>query len=80
MDMIDELQKLIDEANNIVVFSGAGVSTLSGIKDFRSPDGLYSMKYDYPPEYMLSHTCLVNDTKEFFKFYREYLNCGFRML
>lgn len=75
MDMIDELQKLIDEANNIVVFSGAGVSTLSGIKDFRSPDGLYSMKYDYPPEYMLSHTCLVNDTKEFFKFYREYLNC-----
>lgn len=56
MEKIQELQKLINESNNIVFFGGAGVSTESGIKDFRSVDGLYNMKYDYPPEMILSHT------------------------
>lgn len=74
-NMIEKLQELIDEADNIVIFSGAGVSTLSGIKDFRSPDGLYSIKYKYPPEYMLSIDCLEDHTEDFYNFYREYLNC-----
>ncbi|MBQ8131430.1 MAG: NAD-dependent protein deacylase [Bacilli bacterium] len=75
MDSIEMLQKMIDDAKKIVFFSGAGVSTLSGIKDFRSPDGLYQMKYKYPPEYMLSEDCLYKHTEDFFDFYREYLNC-----
>ena len=57
MTKIEELQKMIDESENIVAFTGAGISTLSGIKDFRSDDGLYKSareKYPYPPEYMLS--------------------------
>ena len=53
---IGKLQKIIDESNNIVFFGGAGVSTESGIPDFRSQDGLYNQKYDYPPETILSHT------------------------
>lgn len=73
--MIDELKKLIDNSNNIVVFTGAGVSTLSGIKDFRSKDGLYNMKYKYPVETILSHSFFINNTKEFYKFYRDKLNC-----
>lgn len=73
--MIDKLQKMIDESKKIVVFTGAGVSTLSGIKDFRSKDGLYSMHYKYSPEYMLSYDCLINNTIDFFNFYRKYLNC-----
>ena len=75
MDDIKELQRMIDESNNIVFFSGAGVSTDSGIKDFRSPDGLYNMKYKYPPEYMLSSDCFYSMPDEFYKFYKEYLNC-----
>jgi NAD-dependent deacetylase len=75
MDKIDELQKMIDESSRIVFFSGAGVSTESGIKDFRSKDGLYNMKYDYPPEEILSHTFFVEKTSEFYKFYRDKLNC-----
>ena len=75
MDKIKELQDIIDSSSKIVFFSGAGVSTLSGIKDFRSPDGLYHMKYKYPPEYMLSVDCLYKKTEDFYKFYREYLNC-----
>ena len=55
---ITELQNLIDSSQNIVFFGGAGVSTESGLKDFRSVDGLYSLKYDYPPEEILSHTFL----------------------
>ena len=54
MKKIDELQKIIDESNNIVFFGGAGVSTESGIKDFRSKDGLYNLNYKYPPELILS--------------------------
>lgn len=75
MSDIEKLQKMIDESNNIVFFSGAGVSTDSGIKDFRSPDGLYNMKYKYPPEFMLSRTCFYEMPEEFYKFYKEYLNC-----
>ena len=74
MDKLKELQEMIDHSSKIVFFSGAGVSTLSGIKDFRSPDGLYHMKYKYPPEYMLSVDCLYKKTEDFFEFYRDYLN------
>ena len=69
MDQIEELQKIIDEHSNLVFFGGAGVSTESGIPDFRSTDGLYHMKYKYPPETMLSHTFFVTHTEEFFEFY-----------
>ena len=69
----DELQKLVDESSRIVFFGGAGVSTESGIPDFRSVDGLYHQKYDYPPEEILSHTFFVSRPKEFFRFYRDKL-------
>ena len=69
----DELQKMIDESRRIVFFGGAGVSTESGIPDFRSVDGLYHMKYEYPPETILSHTFFVKRPEEFFKFYRDKL-------
>ena len=70
-----ELQRMIDEAKNIVFFGGAGVSTESGIKDFRSVDGLYNEKYDFPPEVMLSRSFFDNHQEEFFKFYKDKLNC-----
>lgn len=75
MDKIEKLKELITNANYIVFFGGAGVSTASGIKDFRSKDGLYNMKYDYPPETILSHTFFINKTDEFYKFYKDKLNC-----
>ena len=75
MDKVMELQKMIDESNNIVFFGGAGVSTESGIKDFRSKDGLYNMQYKYPPEKILSHSFFMHNTLEFYKFYRDKLNC-----
>ena len=75
MSNIKKLQELIDKANYIVFFGGAGVSTASGIKDFRSKDGLYNMKYDYPPEMILSHTFFMDKTDEFYKFYKDKLNC-----
>jgi NAD-dependent deacetylase len=75
MDKIKELQTLINNSNYIVFFGGAGVSTASGIKDFRSKDGLYNMKYDYPPEKILSHTFFINKPDEFYKFYKDKLNC-----
>ena len=65
---VNKLQELIDGSSNIVFFGGAGVSTESGIKDFRSVDGLYNQKYDYPPETMLSHTFFVRHKEEFFSF------------
>lgn len=68
-EKIAELQNLIDNSKNIVFFGGAGVSTESGLKDFRSVDGLYSLKYDYPPEEILSHTFFYRNTKEFYRFY-----------
>ena len=70
---VGKLQELIDGSSNIVFFGGAGVSTESGIKDFRSVDGLYNQKYDYPPETMLSHTFFVRHKEEFFRFYNDKL-------
>lgn len=70
-EKIRKLQKIYDNSNNIVFFGGAGVSTESGIKDFRSEDGLYREKFKYSPEYMLSISCFNNDPLEFFKFYKE---------
>lgn len=67
------LQEIIDDSDNIVFFGGAGVSTESGIPDFRSVDGLYNQKYDYPPETILSHTFFIDKTDEFYKFYRDKL-------
>ena len=69
MDKIKELQRIINESTGIVFFGGAGVSTESGIPDFRSQDGLYNQKYDYPPEEILSHRFFFSNTKEFYKFY-----------
>lgn len=68
-----DLQQIIDECNKIVFFGGAGVSTESGIPDFRSVDGLYNQKYNYPPEEILSHTFFYSHTDEFFKFCRDKL-------
>ena len=69
MDEIEQLQNIIDSSENIVFFGGAGVSTESGIPDFRSQDGLYAMKYAYPPEQIVSHTFFTYRTKEFYEFY-----------
>lgn len=74
-EKIKTLQQWIDESNNIVFFGGAGVSTESGIPDFRSVDGLYHQKYDYPPETMLSHTFFEERPEEFYRFYRDKLIC-----
>ncbi len=75
MDKIEQFKKWVQESNDIVFFGGAGVSTESGIPDFRSKDGLYNQKYDYPPEEILSHTFFVKYTDEFYKFYHDKLNC-----
>jgi len=72
---IEKLQQMIDESSSIVFFGGAGVSTESGIPDFRSVDGLYHQKYDYPPETILSHTFFVRKTDEFYRFYRDKMLC-----
>lgn len=71
--MFTELKKLLDNSDNIVFFGGAGVSTESGIPDFRSVDGIYNQQYKYPPEIMISHGFFKNHTEEFFDFYREKL-------
>ena len=65
---IEKLQQMIDESQRIVFFGGAGVSTESGIPDFRSVDGLYNQKYAYPPETILSHTFYMRKTEEFYRF------------
>ena len=65
------LQQMIDESSRIVFFGGAGVSTESGIPDFRSVDGLYHQQYPWPPEEILSHTFFVRQPEEFFRFYRD---------
>lgn len=67
---VQKLQKIIDESQRIVFFGGAGVSTESGIPDFRSVDGLYHQKFKYPPETMLSHTFFQQNTWDFFDFYK----------
>ncbi|MBE5037440.1 NAD-dependent protein deacylase [Subdoligranulum sp. DSM 109015] len=71
--MVPQLEELIRDSSNIVFFGGAGVSTESGIPDFRSVDGLYHQKFDYPPEVMLSHSFFMRHTEEFYRFYREKL-------
>ena len=74
-DKIQKLQQIIDRSSSVVFFGGAGVSTESGIPDFRSADGLYNQKYSYPPETILSHTFFERHTEEFFKFYRDKMLC-----
>ena len=73
-DKIKQLEELINESNNIVFFGGAGVSTESGIPDFRNKDGLYNQHYKYPPEEILSHTFFMNNTEEFYRFYKAKMN------
>lgn len=68
---IKKLADLVAKSKQIVFFGGAGVSTESGIPDFRSVDGLYHQKYDYPPETILSHSFFLHKTKEFYDFYRD---------
>lgn len=72
---IEKLQQMIDGSRRIVFFGGAGVSTESGIPDFRSVDGLYHQKFDYPPETILSHSFFISHTAEFFDFYRQKMIC-----
>ena len=71
---IQILNNLIKNSKKIVFFGGAGVSTESGIPDFRSKDGIYNQKYDYPPEEILSHNFFMNNPKAFYKFYKDKLN------
>ena len=71
MGKLEQLKQWITESNRIVFFGGAGVSTESGIPDFRSVDGLYSQKFDYPPEQIISHSFYRRDPEYFFRFYRE---------
>ena len=75
MDKIEKLKSMIKECNNIVAFTGAGISTDSGLKDFRSKDGLYKKQSKYPAEYMLSSNCFYNNQKEFYEYYKENFNC-----
>lgn len=75
MTQLETLQQWVDESSSIVFFGGAGVSTESGIPDFRSVDGLYNQKYDWPPEEILSHTFFVRRPKEFYRFYRDKMLC-----
>ena len=75
MERIEKLREIINECGNIVFFGGAGVSTESGIPDFRSVDGLYNQKYDYPPETILSHTFYRHYPEEFFRFYKDKMLC-----
>ena len=77
-EKIKKLKEFIEKSNNIVFFGGAGVSTESGVPDFRSKDGLYNQRdvrfEQYEPEYLLSHSCLVNEPEVFFEFYRQKLD------
>lgn len=74
-DKLEQLKQIVRESDNIVFFGGAGVSTESGIPDFRSVDGLYNQKYDYPPETILSHSFYTRKTEEFYRFYRDKMLC-----
>ena len=69
-NQIKKLQEIIDDSSNIVFFGGAGVSTESGIPDFRSVDGLYHQEWDYPPEVIISHSFFEANPKEFYRFYK----------
>ena len=70
-EKIKKFQDIVRQSDNIVFFGGAGVSTESGIPDFRSPDGLYNQKYKYPPEEIISHSFYESNPEEFFRFYRD---------
>lgn len=74
-EVVERFLHLVEQSDNIVFFGGAGVSTESGIPDFRSVDGLYNQKYDYPPETILSHSFYVTKTEEFYRFYRDKMLC-----
>ncbi len=74
-EKIDKFLEMVEKSDNIVFFGGAGVSTESGIPDFRSVDGLYNQEYDYPPETILSHTFYRRNTEEFYRFYRNKMLC-----
>ena len=75
MGAVEQFLEWVKDSDNIVFFGGAGVSTESGIPDFRSVDGLYNQKYDYPPETILSHTFYRNHPGEFYRFYRDKMLC-----
>ena len=75
MTPLEQLQQWIKESRNIVFFGGAGVSTESGIPDFRSVDGLYNQRYRQPPETILSHTYFEGHTGDFYRFYRDKMIC-----
>lgn len=75
MDAIEQFLQWVKESDNIVFFGGAGVSTESGIPDFRSVDGLYNQQYDYPPETILSHSFYRSKPEEFYRFYRNKMLC-----
>ena len=74
-EAVERFLQMVKESDNIVFFGGAGVSTESGIPDFRSVDGLYNQKYDYPPETILSHSFYMAKTEEFYRFYRDKMLC-----
>lgn len=75
MNDLIQLKNMIKETKNIVFFSGAGISTLSGIKDFRGKKGLNKKTYKYPLEYMLSINCFLKHPEDFFEFYKSKMNC-----
>lgn len=75
MDNVQKLKEIVDKSNSIVFFGGAGVSTESGIPDFRSVDGLYNQQWAYPPETILSHSFFMDKTEEFYRFYRAKMLC-----
>lgn len=75
MDQQEQLRHWVDGSSNIVFFGGAGVSTESGIPDFRSVDGLYNQEYDYPPETIISHSFYRSNPEEFYRFYRNKMLC-----
>ena len=72
---IERLQEMVDKSSRIVFFGGAGVSTESKIPDFRSEDGLYNMKYKYPPETIISHSFFLRNPEEFYRFYKDRMLC-----
>ena len=74
-EAIQKFLQMVKESDNIVFFGGAGVSTESGIPDFRSVDGLYNQSYDYPPETILSHSFYLAKPEEFYRFYRDKMLC-----
>ncbi|MBQ7257370.1 MAG: NAD-dependent protein deacylase [Abditibacteriota bacterium] len=71
METLEQVKQIIKDSNNIVFFGGAGMSTESGIPDFRSADGLYNQKYEYPPEEIISHSFFMANPEVFYRFYRE---------